>query len=149
MPDDARALSALAFRSKAHWGYSPQFMQSCKSELTYRPHQIADKKFSFAIAQDGQETVGFYGLARTTAQRFELDALFVEPSHIGRGVGRQLIKHAIELAAAELATSILIQGDPNAEKFYLAAGAIRIGDRESASIPGRSLPLFEICVNER
>jgi len=26
-------LSRLAFRSKAHWGYSPEFMAACRDEL--------------------------------------------------------------------------------------------------------------------
>jgi len=40
--------------------------------------------------------------------------------------------------------SMSIQGDPNAESFYFAAGAIKKGNRESASIPWRYLPLFII-----
>lgn len=41
---------------------------------------------------------------------------------------------------------MIIQDDPNAEAFYLAAGGVRTGDRESDSIPGRFLPLFVIDV---
>ena len=42
----------------------------------------------------------------------------------------------------------MIQGDPNAEGFYLRCGAVRIGERESASIPRRMLPLFEIRLGD-
>jgi hypothetical protein len=42
------------------------------------------------------------------------------------------------------ATKLIIQGDPNAERFYIAAGGVRTGTRESASIPGRFLPTFAI-----
>lgn len=42
------------------------------------------------------------------------------------------------------ATKLIIQGDPNAERFYLAAGAVLTGTRESGSIPGRYLPTFAI-----
>jgi hypothetical protein len=66
-----------------------------------------------------------------------------------RGVGRRLIRDAIDVVAAMSGESLLIQGDPNAEAFYLAAGAKRIGDRESGSIAGRLLPLFEIEVTAR
>jgi hypothetical protein len=31
---ELEALSALAMRSKAHWGYSAAFMQACRDELT-------------------------------------------------------------------------------------------------------------------
>ena len=43
-------------------------------------------------------------------------------------------------------STLTIQGDPNAEKFYLAAGARHSGTRESASIPGRFLPTFSISL---
>lgn len=74
----------------------------------------------------------------------ELDSLFVEPEHIGKGFGRLLIEHAKSTAAKMGATRLIIQGDPNAERFYLAAGAFVTGTRESGSIPGRYLPTFAI-----
>jgi len=33
-------LSNLAFRSKAHWGYSDEFMAACRDELTYSSEKI-------------------------------------------------------------------------------------------------------------
>ena len=33
-PEEADALSALAFRSKAYWGYGAEFLEACRSELT-------------------------------------------------------------------------------------------------------------------
>lgn len=31
------ALTALVLRSKAHWGYSDEFMRACAAELTVSP----------------------------------------------------------------------------------------------------------------
>ncbi len=121
-------------------------MQSCERELTYQPDQLADSKYHFAVAERGSEILGFYALEALSNRRFELAALFVEPKHIGTGVGRGLMKHAINAVAAQSGASLLIQGDPNAEKFYLACGANRIGSRESESVPGRMLPMFEIVL---
>lgn len=146
VPEEAAYLSALALRSKAHWGYSSAFMESCKRELTYRPGQIADDRFHFVVAKLGSLIVGFYALEAIAPKQFELDALFVEPEHIGTGLGRKLIEHALETVKAKSGKSVLIQGDPNAEKFYLDAGAKLIGTRESGSIAGRDLPLFEILL---
>ena len=39
---------------------------------------------------------------------------------------------------------MIIQGDPNAQNFYLKVGGKLIGEKESASIPGRYLPVFII-----
>lgn len=39
---------------------------------------------------------------------------------------------------------MLIQSDPNAKSFYLKVGGQLIGERKSASILGRYLPVFKI-----
>jgi GNAT superfamily N-acetyltransferase len=70
----------------------------------------------------------------------------VEPARIGRGYGGALLRHAIESAAALGAVTLEIQGDPNARRFYEAAGGRQVAERPSASIPGRRLPVFEIEV---
>jgi GNAT superfamily N-acetyltransferase len=146
LPEEAELLSALALRSKAHWGYSQEFIQSCENELTYHAGQITDDKFHFVAAELDSVIAGFYALELISTRQFELNALFVESKHIGKGIGRALMQHALTVVAAKSGESVLIQGDPNAEKFYLAAGAKRVGTRESGSISGRSLPLFEILI---
>ena len=61
-----------------------------------------------------------------------------------KGWGRLLIEHAKRTAVDLGAEQLLIQGDPNAGAFYLAAGGVLTGSSESASIPGRFLPIFAI-----
>jgi len=146
IPNDARVLSALALRSKAHWGYSREFLKMCESELTVQAHQIENSNLDYVVAEVCSTVVGFYALKKTSKEKFELEALFVEPEHIGTGLGRRLIRHALDAVKGQGGESLRIQGDPNAENFYLAAGGKCIGTRESASIPGRLLPLFEIDV---
>ncbi len=141
---EADVLSDIAFRSKAHWGYSEAFMESCRDELTYTPRQIELARFRFAVAESDGRIVGFYALEQLSADEIELDALFVEPSCIGKGVGRALMAHAKHEAATMGAASLVIQADPNAERFYRAAGGVQVGRRESGSIPGRFLPVFRI-----
>jgi GNAT superfamily N-acetyltransferase len=90
------------------------------------------------------EAVGFYTLERLSDDEVELGYLFVEPAAIGRGHGRRLIEHAKGQAVGLGFRSMVVQGDPHAEKFYRMAGGEQTGLRESASIPGRDLPLFRI-----
>ena len=40
-PEDAAALTALAFRSKASNGYDRAFMEACRAELTYSAATMA------------------------------------------------------------------------------------------------------------
>jgi hypothetical protein len=42
------------------------------------------------------------------------------------------------------AKQLIVQSDPYAEHFYVAAGGVVTGTRESASIPGRYLPTLAI-----
>jgi len=140
-PDDALALSDLAFRSKARWGYDPQFMESCREQLTYHP-SIFPATY-FGILEDPM-ILGFYALDIHTSDQFELTALFVEPDYIGHGYGKTLMNHAKIQAKVFGANEIVVQSDPNAEAFYLAMGWKNIGEKESPCIPGRKLPLLKL-----
>ena len=142
--NEAAHLSALALSSKAHWGYSPEFLAACRTEMTYSPERLEAPELAFWVAEEGLEVVGFHALEFLSEHLTELEALYVLPSRMGRGIGRALLDHAQEHARSRGARSMLIQSDPHAERFYRAAGAVRIGERVSGSIPGRSLPLLSI-----
>ncbi|HHM05779.1 MAG TPA: N-acetyltransferase [Gammaproteobacteria bacterium] len=145
-PDEAQTLSALACRSKAHWGYSAAFLAACRDELTYSAEQIGSQYFQFSVVEVNGTVIGFYALEPLSPAEMELEALFVEPKHIGQGYGRALIEDAKRKAAERGASVLIIQGDPNAAAFYRAAGGRAIGQRESDSIAGRFLPVFSIAL---
>ena len=73
--------------------------------------------------------------------------LFVEPAMHRRGVGRLMVADALRRAAAGCYRVLEIQGDPNAAPFYTQVGGKCVGERESESVPGRMLPLFEVAVS--
>jgi GNAT superfamily N-acetyltransferase len=137
--DEARLLSALALRSKGYWGYDQAFLDACRAELTLAPEEVEIKRVTVA-ERDGQ-VVGFYALAGDSPED-----LFVEPDHIGTGVGRALWEHAIGAARTLGFERLTLQADPGAEPFYLAMGARRIGSVPSGSIPCRFIPLLEVLV---
>ena len=142
---DAGLISDLAFRSKAYWGYDETFMAACREELTYSTDDLASMQF--AIAETGGRVVGFYALKTLNPTEVELDALFLEPDVIGQGLGRTLLAHAKFAAATSGAKRMIVQGDPNAEAFYVTMGGVVTGTRESDSIPGRHLPTFCISLD--
>lgn len=139
---EAGQSSALALRSKAYWGHGAEFIEACRRELTYGPEYLLCNPVFVAEVDTG--TVGFYALERVSETEVELTAMFVEPEHIGRRIGRALITHAKETARDGGFEAMVIQGDPNAAAFYEAAGGTRVGKRLSGSIPRRELPLFRI-----
>jgi GNAT superfamily N-acetyltransferase len=141
---DAAALSRLALRSKAYWGYPKEFMLACEAELRVSAQAIGAGEIYCEVALDRQQPIGFYTLEDLHHEQIELGALFVDPPCIGQGVGRQLMERAKSRAAQLGAQVLTIQGDPHALAFYRAAGAEACGERESSSIPGRMLPLLRI-----
>jgi len=140
---EAGLLSAIAVRSKAHWGYSEEFMASCREELTVAAEFIETNP-AFVCENEGV-VIGYYTLEPRSPFRVQLEHLFVEPTAIGRGYGRQLLDHAIRQARAAGYRVLVIQADPNAEPFYLSRGAVRVGIEPSQSAPDRMLPLLEIA----
>ena len=140
-------MTSLAYRSKAMWGYSEEFMLACHDEMTIRSVDIGAGLIEYVVLASENSLLGFYGLQRASASRIELDALYIDPDYIGCGYGRQLLAHAIESARQNGAQHMTVQSDPNATGFYLSAGATQTGTLESGSIPGRFLPLLEIPVH--
>lgn len=148
-PAEAGSISALAMRSKAHWGYSREFMEACRAELTWSPGALEDPGVSFFVVEEGSELAGFYAIEHVSGFEFELTALFVEPNRIGTGVGRALIEHAKSEVRERSGSVLLIQSDPHAEHFYRTAGGELVGQRPSESVPGRSLPFFKVTLADR
>ncbi|MGW4896356.1 GNAT family N-acetyltransferase [Kitasatospora sp. NPDC004240] len=142
-PDEAAELTDVALRSKAYWGYDEAFMAACRDELTLDAGLIEERRTTVA-ERDGR-VLGFVTLVGAPPEG-ALGMLFVEPAAIGHGVGRLLVGHVRATAAALGFTRLTIDSDPNAEPFYLAMGATRIGVTPSESIPGRELPLLALDV---
>jgi GNAT superfamily N-acetyltransferase len=143
--EEADALSALANRSKASWGYDAA--QIAAAPIRVEAAAIAEGWVW--VAQDRRRKVlGVASLARTkTAGVIDLDALFVEPSVQREGVGEALMDHVSRMARALGAAALRIESDPNAVGFYERLGARRVGEARSAW--GRMLPVYELPLKER
>jgi len=98
------------------------------------------------VCENAGEPIGFYALRLLEDSMAELDALFVAPKFIRCGIGTALVEHAKRTAGQLGVGMVVIQGDPNAEAFYLSMGAVAGGYRESASMPGRYLPIFKLTI---
>lgn len=142
-PGEAAALSALALRSKAHWGYDAAFLEACRDELTLRDDELAARRTLVAEVDD---TVAGFGTLEGDPPYGELGMLFVEPAAIGRGLGGALLAALVAAAREEGFTRLAIDADPNALPFYLAHGAVRVGEVTSGSVPGRVLPQLELGI---
>ncbi|MEV7678433.1 GNAT family N-acetyltransferase [Streptomyces sp. NPDC088341] len=137
-PDEARALSGLVLRSKAHWGYDEAFMAACRTELTISAADIAARRMVVAEDEKSGAALGVASL-EGKAPDGTLGLLFVEPRAIGRGIGRTLYAHVLDAARAEGIERLTIDSDPHAVGFYRALGA--------RPVPGGAEPLSRLRVD--
>lgn len=142
--EDGPALAALAFRSKAHWGYSPEFMEVVREALD--PSDYLEDWPVYVCSVDDRR-VGFYGFREIDGEIF-LHDMFIAPEWIGKGIGRQLWEHCLYTAREQGWPKFLIESEPYAEPFYLHMGAVRMGEIVSPST-GRRLPLLRVELGER
>ncbi|MCR9137046.1 MAG: GNAT family N-acetyltransferase [Alphaproteobacteria bacterium] len=138
---EAAPLSDLCWRSKAHWGYDPQFMNACREALTVHDEWIG--RNWVIVAEMGGDLAGVAAIAPDGSQ-FEVALFFVDPPYMGKGVGGALFDAMVARARQEDIGTLRILSDPNAVEFYRKMGARSIGTEPSDAIPGRSLPLMEI-----
>jgi len=144
-PDEAATLSALALRSKGHWGYSEEFLEACRAELTYAPEDCAAGEVT--VAERAGTVLGFAQLTGTDDPRTgEVRAMFVDPPAIGSGVGALLMTAVLDRARDRGLAAVVLDADPGAESFYARFGAARVGESPSGSISGRVLPRLRFAL---
>lgn len=142
-PDEAALLSDLALAAKGFWDYDPAFIESCRSELTFSPDDVASRHF--VVADLSGVVVGFYSVDGVPPIG-ELGNMWIRPAKIGNGLGRIMWQDAMATATAAGFEYLTIAAEPNAEGFYRKMGAERVGETPSESIPGRMLPLMQVKV---
>ncbi|MFJ4775888.1 GNAT family N-acetyltransferase [Streptomyces sp. NPDC088762] len=119
---EAEALTGLVRRSKAHWGYAPDFLAAQAEQLRIRPAEVTARRV--VVAEDGRgRPLGVASLEGGPPQA-ALGLLFVDPVAIGQGVGRLLYRDALRRAAELGVCRLVIDSDPHAAGFYRAMGAL-------------------------
>lgn len=142
---EAKKLTEIAMQSKAFWGYSNELIESWREDLTVTSKMFEDWNV-YKYVFDG-EIAGFYILNRANIRTSFLEFLFVAPKFINKGIGKELVNHAIQYCIGGSCTIINVLSDPNAKNFYKKQGFKVIAKRES-SVPGRFLPEMEYEIIE-
>jgi predicted N-acetyltransferase YhbS len=115
-------MNRIALEAKAHWGYPAEELARWSADLRVTPATI--ELWPTFVAEAGDAVIGWAQLD-PRPMPWALDALWVAPDQMGRGVGRSLLTHALEIAAAAGQRVLTIDADPHAEGFYLRFGARR------------------------
>lgn len=136
-PDEAKALTALWERSvRATHGFLTE-----ANVATYRPivlGALQTKEMRCLLLQNGGRPLGFL----LTSGGTHIEALFLEPSFMGLGLGARLLTRAL----ADGATSIDVNEDnPRALRFYEAFGFHQI-DRSPQDPSGAPSPILSLAL---
>ncbi len=143
--NEAALLSSLAVAAKRHWNYSNDQIEAWRPDLEISAATVASHPTY--VAEHQGDIAGFYSLT-ATGDDWELDHLWVRPEFNRMGFGRALLEHAVLMAGEGGATTIAIDADPNAELFYSACGAQRVGTVAApiAGEPARIRPQLRLPV---
>ncbi|HQZ81795.1 MAG TPA: GNAT family N-acetyltransferase [Pyrinomonadaceae bacterium] len=143
---DLARLSEIAFAAKAYWEYPAEWLEEWRPQLTISESDLSG---GMAFKLTAQATIlGFY-ILREDGEKLWLEHLWLDPSSIGNGFGRRLFEHAMATAKDQGHSKVSIESDPNAEGFYAAMGAARVGESRS-ELDGKTriLPLMEFKLEE-
>ena len=142
IPRQAGELTALTIAAKRHWNYPDKWIQIWLPLMTITPEYIRENETWVAVQSD--RCMAYYSLKRDS-EFLWLDNLWVLPEFIGQGIGRELFQHALERGRFLGATTLRIEAEPNAERFYEKLGARKIGEHNT-EVDGqpRVLPVMEI-----
>ncbi|MEO8532679.1 MAG: GNAT family N-acetyltransferase [Flavobacterium sp.] len=140
-PEDNIQLTEITKKSKAYWGYSEEQILKWSNNLTITIEYIESNAVFKLI--DKNEIVGYYSYLKEENHQVKLDNLFVLPEYIGKGFGTYLMKDFLERMRTENCQKIILDSEPNAEKFYRKIGFKKIGEFET-SIKNRFMPIMEM-----
>src|SRR5690606_13365144 len=141
---DSPILTRISMESKAYWGYTPEQMQGWAGDLTVSESYI-DNNYVYKLVAD-DAIIGYYSYFKKDEKTIKLDNLFILPEHINKGFGRLLMEDFLIRIRNTDAKRVVLDSDPNAERFYAKVGFKKVGEIPT-TIPGRHLPVMEMELN--
>ena len=141
--DENEILSEITKKSKAFWGYSREQILKWDNNLTITKDYI--KKYDVFKLEIDEKIIGYYSYIKKGNYYVKLDNLFILPEYIGKGFGKLLMNDFLDRIRKENTKKIILNSEPNAEKFYSKIGFQKIGEFET-SIKNRFMPIMELKI---
>lgn len=156
LPSDSAILTDISFASKRHWDYPDEYFDIWKKELTITESYILNNTVYISYFEN--IICGYYSMVIVrkdtkygkviVKKGTWLEHLFIRPDFIKKGIGRQLVWHAISIARELNTDKLLLFSDPFANGFYEKMGAVYLYESPS-SIEGRSVSVYQIEVPDK
>lgn len=140
---DSAILTEITKTSKAYWGYSDEQIENWSELLTITKIYIETTNVYKLL--DNDLIVGYYSYIYLNKKEVRLDNLFILPNYIGTGLGKLLMGNFLDRIKNTETERIILDSEPNAEKFYAYFGFKKVGQIET-SIKDRYLPIMEFVI---
>ena len=142
-PEEAEILSQIAITAKRHWNYPEQWMKLWIPQLTFGPAYFEANE-SWAADSADHAVLAFYTLQDRDGIAW-LENIWVLPTYMGQGVGKDLFTHALTRARERGFKTMRLEAEPNAIGFYEKMGMRKVGEYQY-ELDGqpRILPIMEI-----
>jgi len=117
-------------------------MDLWRPQLTFTPEYF-EKNESW-VAEVNGSPVAFYTLLEQHGHTW-IENLWVSPELIGKGIGKSLFLHALDISRQRGFQKLQLEADPNAVGFYEKMGMKKVGERRYVlESQVRILPTMEI-----
>lgn len=135
---DIEELNQLSIESKMHWNHPEEWMEKWKANLALTKEDFSTHSI-FKLTEASGSILDFCAI-KEHVKEYEVVHLWIKPTSIGKGYGRQLLNESIRRAVIKN-KPVVVEADPNAARFYLSQGFITFSKKESFPA-GRFLPLM-------
>ncbi|MDG1027179.1 MAG: GNAT family N-acetyltransferase [Gammaproteobacteria bacterium] len=97
--------------------------------------QLEEKSTHFAMTEYG-ELVAYSRLTELRENEFKISQIAVEPEHQGKGHGREIITHVIEIAKSSSGKQIELNSQTSASDLYRKFGFQEVGEVKIVELTG-------------
>lgn len=141
--DDVEELSAVAIRSKRHWGYSKEAMELWNQNLTITEDFIQTHTVIKATLED--EIVGFFALEEIKPTT-RIAQYWIDTPYMRKGYGSVMYDYLRNYLKSKNVEKVTLVMDPNGLAFFERKGA-KILSKIEHKVKNKFLYIVEIPVN--
>lgn len=138
-------LTNLAAESEAHWGFDEEFMDLYRIIYCVTP-EILSENTAYVLEEEGQ-LIGFY-IVIQEGYLGEVEYFYIKPKYIGKGFGRILWNHMIEVCDFLGILELELITSPEAVDFYVKMGAV-IVKHVPSQVDSRSIPMVRYKIKRQ
>jgi len=141
--EDFSILTEITLDGKSFWEYSKEQIELWKDDLTITKEYILKNNVQKLVLEN--EIIGYYSILKIDEEKYKLDNLFLYKKFIGKGFGKKLMIDFLTKMKKANAKEIILDSEPNSEKFYNKFGFETYNKLES-SIKNRFLPQMKLKI---